>query len=114
MKKYLFGAFLGAFFLTNVVFAQTKMVQPVYQDKPYLQDYSVKYYTQSTEVQLESSHSDRNGNISVFSSNGLLIPHNGQFLYPGTFQADKKYRTIGNKKSKFLPPTPLFAFGSSW
>ena len=122
MKKYLFGAFLGAFFLTNIVFAQTKMVQPVYQDKPYLQDYSVKYYTQSTEVQLESSHSDRNGNISVFSSNGLLIPHNGQFLYPGTFQADKKYRTIGNKtiqgafayKDQFVLIDDKAVFSNAW
>ena len=98
MKINLFGAFLGAFFLINSVLAQTKKPQPVYQDKPYLQDYSIKYYTQSTEVQLESACADRNGNISVLSSNGLMIPHNGQFLYPGVFQADKKYRTIGNKK----------------
>ena len=84
MNKYLFVVFFVIFFIPDMVFAQTKMVQPVYQDKPYLQDYSVKYYTQSTEVQLESSHSDRNGNVSVFSNNGLLIPHNGQFLYPGT------------------------------
>jgi len=98
MKINLIGAFLGAFFLANITLAQTKKPQPVYQDKPYLQDYSIKYYTQSAEVQLESACADRNGNMSVFSSNGLLIPHNGQFLYPGGFQADKKYRTIGNKK----------------
>ena len=48
MKINLFGAFLGAFFLINSVLAQTKKPQPVYQDKPYLQDYSIKYYTQST------------------------------------------------------------------
>ena len=98
MKIYLFSAFLGAFFLANITLAQTKKPQPVYQDKPYWQDYSIKYYNQSAEVQLESACADRNGNMSVFSSDGLLIPHNGQFLYPGGFQADKKYRTIGNKK----------------
>jgi hypothetical protein len=50
MNKYLFGAFLGAFFLPVIVFGQTKIIQPVYQDKPYLQDYSVKYYTQNAKL----------------------------------------------------------------
>ncbi|MBU6168137.1 MAG: hypothetical protein KGQ86_03795 [Bacteroidetes bacterium] len=81
-----------------MTFAQTKINQPVYQDKPYLQDFSIKYYTQSADGQIESAFTDRNGNIRVFSSNGLLIPHNGQFLYPGSFLPDKKYRTLGNKK----------------
>lgn len=98
MNKFLVGAFVGAFFLSDMTFAQTKINQPVYQDKPYLQDFSIKYYTQSADGQIESAFTDRNGNIRVFSSNGLLIPHNGQFLYPGSFLPDKKYRTLGNKK----------------
>ena len=102
MKINLFGAFLGAFFLTNVVFAQTKMVQPVYQDKPYLQDYSVKYYTQSTEVQLESSHSDRNGNISVFSSSGLLIPHMASFCIQVLSKPIKNIGLLATKRYKGL------------
>lgn len=83
-------------FILSKTFGQTK--QSVYQDKPYLQDFSVKYYSKDANYQLESAFVDRNGNIKIYSSAGLLVPHNGQFLYAGSLISDKTYRTIQDKK----------------
>ena len=82
------------------VLAQTK--QPVYQDKPYLQDYSIKYYTKDAEVIPQKAYLDRNSNIKIYSTAGLLVPHNGQFLYAGNLLPDKTYRTIQNKNIKAI------------
>lgn len=72
--------------------------QPVYEDVPYWQDYSVKYYAEPSNGTLLSAESDRNGVIKVLSSVGLFQPHNGHFLYHGKLQADGKYRPIKDKK----------------
>lgn len=93
MKKLFFLLFTLQF---GFALAQTK--QPVYQDKPFLQDYSIKYYTDG--VLPKKACIDRNGNIKLFSSAGMLIPHNGQFLYTGTLITDNTYRTIQNKNIK--------------
>ncbi len=93
MKKLFF-----LLFTLKIGFALAQTKQPVYQDKPFLQDYSIKYYTDG--VLPEKACIDRNGNIKLFSSAGLLIPHNGQFLYAGTLIPDNTYRTIQNKNIK--------------
>lgn len=82
----------------SLVLAQIK--QPVYQDKPFLQDYSIKFYTKNDAVSPQKSFTDRNGNIKIFSSASLLVPHDGQFLYAGNLIADNTYRTIQNKNIK--------------
>jgi hypothetical protein len=76
-----------------------KQPQPVYQDKPFWQDYSVKYYlTKDQNTNLINAEADRNGNIILMGSNGTLLPHDGEFLYPGTLIKDTKYRTSAPKK----------------
>lgn len=87
---------------SSQLFSQKKPGQPVYQDKPYWQDYSIKYFTNDNQGVLYNAAADRNGNISVFSSSGLLLPHHGAFLYPGTFVQDMRYRTIAPKKIQAL------------
>ena len=82
------------------VFAQTK--QSVYHDKPFLQDYSIKYYTKDDRVIPQKAYLDRNSNIKIYSTAGLLVPHNGQFLYAGNLLPDKTYRTIQNKNIKAI------------
>lgn len=82
----------------SLILAQTK--QTVYQDKPFLQDYSIKFYTKNDAVSPQKAFSDRNGNIKIYSSAGLLVPHDGQFLYAGNLIADNTYRTIQNKNIK--------------
>ncbi len=81
----------------HVVLAQTK--KPAYQDKPYWQDFSIKYY--GKEV-FKKVFSDRNGNIKVFAENSIMVPHDGQFLYPGTFLLDKTYRSLKGKNISAL------------
>ncbi len=85
-------------------FAQktTAKTQPVYADKPFMQDYAIKFYVKSANTKLKDVAADRNGAIKIFSSEGLLTPYDGQFLYPGSLEPDKTYRTIGHKKLKSL------------
>ena len=89
-------------FLSAGVYGQKKSSQPVYVDRPYMQDYSVKYYAKDSQVALKSAFADRNGSIKIFSSAGLMLPHDGQFLYPGVLMADKRNRTSAPKKIQSL------------
>lgn len=76
--------------------------QPVYEDVPYWQDYSVKYYSEPTNGTLLSAFSDRNGTVKILSSMGLFQPYDGQFLYHGKLQADGTYRPLKDKKMAAL------------
>ncbi|MBV5313115.1 MAG: hypothetical protein JZU47_07445 [Prolixibacteraceae bacterium] len=75
-----------------------KAQKTVHKDVPFLQDYSVKYYSTTEGLQLLKVASDRNGNIQILTSAGLMKPFDGQFLYPGTLEADKSYRPMAGKK----------------
>lgn len=96
MKIAQYQLLILLYFALSQTFGQTK--QPVYQDKPYLQDFSIKFYSKDVNTQLDEAYADRNGNIKIYSSAGLLVPHDGQFLYAGTLLPDKTYRTIQDKK----------------
>ncbi|GLU54081.1 hypothetical protein Dfri01_35420 [Dyadobacter frigoris] len=74
------------------------MKQPVHEDKPFLQDYSIKYYSDTTKLNLLAAYSDRNGVIQILSKEGLQHPHDGQFLYHGSIEADNSYRFMKSKK----------------
>lgn len=64
----------------------------VHADKPFWQDYAVKYYSDAPA--LSGVAADRNGTIQVLSGNGLLHTYDGRFLYPGTLVPEKRYRTV--------------------
>ena len=72
--------------------------QRTYQDKPFLQEYSVKYYLDLPKADLKAVAADRNGVVKVLSSTGLMMPHGGQMLYPGKLVPDGTYRFIKDKK----------------
>jgi hypothetical protein len=78
--------------------------QPVYKDQPYSQSYSIKYdilpVKDPAVLRLQKCACDRNGVIQVCSSEGLLRPSGGAFLYPGELAPDKSYRPILDKKIK--------------
>ncbi|GAB4033308.1 hypothetical protein GCM10028809_34520 [Spirosoma gilvum] len=72
--------------------------QSVYQDKPFLQDYSIKYYADKPDASLSGLACDRNGVIQLLTSNGLMHPSGGQFLVAGTVRPDQSYRPMGDMK----------------
>ncbi|MFA5820006.1 MAG: hypothetical protein WC854_12115 [Bacteroidales bacterium] len=71
---------------------------PVYSDVPYLQDYSIKHYSDEPGAALMKVVSDRNDVIQILSSKGLRKPFDGEFLYPGTIENDVSYRPMADKK----------------
>jgi hypothetical protein len=77
---------------------KASITQPVHQDVPYVQDYSINYYKTSENQKLLKSHMDRNGVIQTLSDQGLMRVHDGQFLYPGTLIKDQTYRPLTDKQ----------------
>lgn len=80
--------------------SKSVITQPVHEDKPFVQDYSVKYYSDTVRQNLIQSASDKNGLIKIVSSEGLLHPYNGHFQYHGTIAPDQSYRFLRDKKIK--------------
>ncbi len=72
--------------------------QAIYQDKPFMQEYSIKYYHPIAGTPLKSVCADRNGVVKILSDEGLVKPDHGQFLYPGTVVPETHYRFIKDKK----------------
>jgi len=77
---------------------ESSNTQLVYQDEPFLQELSIKYYKQQEDLELSKVSVDRNGVIQVMSSEGILRTHDGQFLYPGSLVKDRTYRPLTDKK----------------
>jgi len=72
--------------------------RPVYTDVPYWQDYAIRYYSNDPGLRLTKVVSDRNGNIRILSDQGLLLPHAGQLMHPGTLEPDRSYRPMTDRK----------------
>ena len=70
----------------------------IYNDVPFIQDYSIKYNVVDPGIELNKVYSDRNGVIKIYSSKGLLQPYSGEMLYPGTIVPDLTYRPVSAKK----------------
>jgi len=90
-----YGALFRSFTLSFSVAAQSPST---YHDTPYQQDYSIKYYTADSTIQLTNVGVDRNGVVQIRSAKGLLLPRNGQFQYPGTLVPDRSYRPMMDRK----------------
>ncbi len=104
--------------------SQAKNTQEIknHSDKPFVQDYSVKYMVQDEDVKLYRIESDRNGYIQIFSSEGLLRPAKGQFLFPGRLVNDIHYRPVSGKeiscigkyRSQFVYLDDKAVFSNAW
>ena len=96
--------------------------QPVYEDAPYVQDLSIKYYKQDESLLLSKAFMDQNGVIQVMSSEGVLRTHDGQFLYPGELIPDRTYRPLTDKnlaelvtfQNQFIYLDDKAVFGNAW
>lgn len=76
--------------------------RPIHHDTPFIQDYSIKYYFDQPGIALQKVAADRNGKIQVLASDGLLHPHAGAFLYPGTLEKDGTHRPFVDKSFRDL------------
>jgi hypothetical protein len=94
-KLFYLLASVGVLFLCSFTPVEK---QPVYQDVPYIQEYSIRYYSKSDSLKLLQVGCDRNGDIKILTSAGLFKPYDGQFLYPGTLEKDRSYRPMSGKK----------------
>lgn len=96
--------------------------QPVYVDKPYLQDFSIKYYADTVKTNLLQAYADRNGAIQILSKEGLQHPFDGQFLYHGSIVPDNSYRFMRDKKiaatgvyqNQFVYLSDSVVFSNAW
>ncbi len=70
----------------------------LHKDKPFIQDYSIKFNLESRDAELKKVVSDRNGYIQVLSSKGLMRTRDGQFLFPGTLVKDVQDRATSDKR----------------
>jgi hypothetical protein len=99
MQKSVFISLLALFNIAVLFSFSTKLfAQPVHSDKPFIQDYSIKYYSDTTKAPLYNVASDLNGVVQLLSSAGLQHPYNGRFLYQGTVIPDGSYRFMKDKK----------------
>ncbi len=94
----------------------------VIQDLPFVQDYSIKYQYRDSVATIRKVVSDRNGNIQILSSQGLLMPANGFFLSDGILTEDRYYRTmslksvsaIGLKENQFIYADDRAILSNAW
>lgn len=99
-KTYNLSLLIGLLLFTSQG-AWSQSVIKAYQDHPFVQEHSIKYYIDSL-TQPRSVAMDRNGNIQVLTHKGLYKPHAGQFLYPGQLVEDRSYLAMKDKKVKAM------------
>ena len=85
-------------YLSITLLYNVEAQRPVFKDIAFSQDYSIKFYVSDEVKNLMKVDADRNGVIQILSSNGLLKPDAGAFLYPGKLVTDKSYRPMSDKK----------------
>lgn len=96
--------------------------QQHHRDVPFRQDYSIRYYTESEQLKLNSVASDRNGYIQLFGSDGLMRLRAGEFLFPGTIvkdqhdkpTSDKKIAALGLYQNQFVYLDDKAVFSNAW
>ncbi len=101
-----------------------KKGQPTYQDSPYLQPISIKYYFTPTQQQskLAAISVNRDGQIRVLSDSGIIVPDNGTLFYSGKMIGDiaypplfpKKIRAIGTYMNQTLYLDDKQLFSNAW
>ncbi|MFC4872035.1 hypothetical protein [Negadavirga shengliensis] len=89
---------LSVFFYTLMIISSHLAAQTaVHKDRPFVQEYSIKYFTPDEGLTMKKAFMDRNGTLQVITKEGLYRPHNGAFLYPGTMVADRTYLPMKDK-----------------
>ncbi len=109
---------LGGFCTSG--YSQAK--KQVFVDKPFAQEFSVKYKVDDNSINLIKVGADRNGYIQVYSSAGLLRPACRAIFVPGTLVRDNQYQPTSDKKisglavykSHLIYVDDKAVFGNAW
>ncbi|MBN8789921.1 MAG: hypothetical protein J0I84_22800 [Terrimonas sp.] len=88
---------VGCLLILTVCLCRYTAAQSVHIDKPFTQDYSIKYFSENPDIVLYKAYEDRNGFIKLLTSKGLMRLRGGAFLYPGTIVADSSYRSLNKR-----------------
>jgi len=105
MKNQLLAIFIAGLMFGGAVACSDKDHSPIsdkHQDLPFSQDFSIKFVISDETTSLYKVCCDRNGYVQIFSSDGLLRPRAGEFLFPGTLVKDTQYRPTSDKKIQGL------------
>lgn len=89
-------AFILTLFIAGFLSFTKNIAQSVHQDKPFQQNYSIKFYA-NEGMDLKQVVADRNENVQILGKEGLLHPENGRFLFPGSIRTDNSYRFMKDK-----------------
>jgi hypothetical protein len=98
MRKQLFLMLVLAVFFASCTKTDKPKSAAFIQDKPFIQDYSIKFINENKDVTLQKVVSDRNGYIQILSDKGLLRLRAGQLLFPGTIVKDVQDLPTSDKK----------------
>ena len=63
---------VGCLLILTVCLCRYTAAQSVHIDKPFIQDYSIKYFSENPELVLYKAYEDRNGFIKLLTSKGLM------------------------------------------
>ncbi len=70
-----------------------------YLDKPYLQEFSIKFQADKTQqASLLAMSANRDGQIRLLTDSGVLVPDNGSMFYSGGLTQDVSYTQLLSKK----------------
>lgn len=122
MYKNLQSPLLLLILIAAFLFSNRAVAQHSYQDRPFVQNYSIKFYADAAKQDLAEVCADRNGVICIRSKNGLMKPDNGKFQCPGTITTDQSYRFMKDKKitalanyeNQFVYLTDSVVFSNAW
>jgi len=98
MKNQLILVLMMTIFMASCTKKEESKNTAFIQDKPFVQDYSIKYLNADKDVNLLKVVCDRNGYVQILSSKGLLRLRDGQFLFPGTIVKDVQDLPTSDKK----------------
>lgn len=114
------------FLLGSTLFGQVSREpvsgQPVYEDVSFIQDYAVKYTLPGPYGNLRNVYTDRNGNVRILFSGGILQPDQGAFLQSGQLVPDRTYLPMRDMKiaglsiyeSQFVYLDDQSVFSNAW
>ena len=111
-----------AIFIVSCAKKEEPKSNRIHQDKPFIQDYSIKFVNGDAGTRLLKVASDRNGYIQILSDKGLLRLRNGQHLFPGTIvkdvqdlpTSDKNIAGIGTYQHQFVYVDDEAVLSNAW